>query len=83
MTTTVFKSSGFAPEFATSLTEGRGHQSSALATLPQRLIKTLYAWQQRSNDRKRLLDMNDRLLSDIGIDRTIAVREASKPFWRV
>ena len=81
MTTAAFKSSGFAPEFASGQTEGRNQKSSDLMTLPQRLIKTLYVWQQRSVDRNHLLDMNDRLLSDMGIDRAIAMREANKPFW--
>ncbi len=35
-------------------------------------------WQQR----QALLDLEDRLLDDIGITREEAEREARKPFWR-
>ena len=44
-----------------------------------RLIGRMYArWQQRQD----LLDLDDRLLRDMGITRHQAEREASKPFWR-
>jgi len=35
-------------------------------------------WQQR----QALLDLEDRLLDDIGITREEAERQARKPFWR-
>ena len=35
-------------------------------------------WQQR----QALLDLQDRLLEDIGITREEAEREARKPFWK-
>ncbi|WP_104205359.1 DUF1127 domain-containing protein [Billgrantia saliphila] len=37
---------------------------------------------QRSHSRRRLLELDERLLNDIGLDRSTARREASKPFWR-
>jgi uncharacterized protein YjiS (DUF1127 family) len=39
-------------------------------------------WQQRANDRATLATFNDRMLSDIGLDRMDAWRESHKPFWR-
>ena len=35
-----------------------------------------------SRQRRALADLDDRLLSDVGISRYDAVHEASKPFWR-
>jgi uncharacterized protein YjiS (DUF1127 family) len=45
------------------------------------LLSTLYALQARSESRRALADLDDRLLRDIGLDRVDARREASKPFW--
>lgn len=36
----------------------------------------------RSGQRRALLDLDDRLLADIGLTRDDAWREARKPFWR-
>ena len=38
-------------------------------------------WSRR-RQRQALLELDDRLLADIGITRDQAVGEASKPFWR-
>jgi uncharacterized protein YjiS (DUF1127 family) len=44
-----------------------------------RLIGRLHArWQQRQD----LLDLDDRLLTDIGVTRRQAELEVHKPFWR-
>lgn len=53
-------------------------------TLAERLLnlwRTLEIWQVRARQRRDLLDLDDRLLRDIGINRAEAEREASKPFW--
>ena len=42
----------------------------------------LYAWQARVIERAHLAVMEDHLLSDMGISRAQADREAAKPFWR-
>jgi uncharacterized protein YjiS (DUF1127 family) len=47
-----------------------------------RLYATVVAWQQRYELRRHLLAMDDRLLDDIGLNRTQARKEAAKPFWR-
>jgi uncharacterized protein YjiS (DUF1127 family) len=46
------------------------------------LLDVLWAWQQRAGDRRALGRLDDRMLSDIGIDRGTADRESMKPFWR-
>ena len=39
-------------------------------------------WRQKQSQRLALLDLDDHQLSDIGISREAARREAEKPFWR-
>ncbi len=46
------------------------------------LLATLLAWQSRADGRKRLSELDDRLLADMGISRTEAQYESSKPFWK-
>jgi uncharacterized protein YjiS (DUF1127 family) len=43
------------------------------------LFARLYA---RQRQRRALLELDDRLLCDIGVTREQALQEASKPFWR-
>jgi uncharacterized protein YjiS (DUF1127 family) len=61
------------------------------ATLPEirmsafsACFNTVAAWTVRSNQRRalRALAQDGRLLSDIGLTREQALREAGKPFWR-
>ena len=47
-----------------------------------RAYAAIAAWQQRYALRQHLLEMDDRLLEDIGMSRADARREAAKPFWR-
>jgi len=53
-----------------------------LANPVQGLIATVRAWQQRYALRRHLLEIDDRLLEDMGISRLQARHEAAKPFWR-
>lgn len=48
----------------------------------RRLNELLTIWYQRQQQRRALLQLNDRMLSDIGISRCEAEQEAAKPFWR-
>lgn len=48
----------------------------------ERLLATLYRYQQRHCSRQRLLTLSDHQLKDIGLSRADAQREGSKPFWR-
>ncbi|MBK5944925.1 hypothetical protein CCR83_00300 [Rhodobacter veldkampii DSM 11550] len=45
-------------------------------------IKVLRGWLGRSRERAALARLDDRLLSDIGLDRAHAEAEASRPFWQ-
>jgi len=58
----------------------------ALAGVPVRaLLKMLDAylsWVEVSRQRRALLALSDDMLKDIGISRTQAEVEGSKPFWR-
>jgi uncharacterized protein YjiS (DUF1127 family) len=48
-------------------------------------LKSIAAWIARSRQRRDLRELaqEERLLSDIGITREQALREAEKPFWRL
>ncbi len=54
-----------------------------LSSLPLAILGTLLIWQERSRQRHLLASLDDRLLSDIGLSRADAEREAAIPFWRV
>jgi uncharacterized protein YjiS (DUF1127 family) len=45
-------------------------------------LQTLKRMHDRWQQRQALLDLEDRLLDDIGITREEAEREARKPIWR-
>ena len=55
------------------------HRARRLIVACARLVAT---WRDRAHQRRVLAAMDDRLLSDIGVTRTEAEREAGKPFWR-
>ena len=42
----------------------------------------LATWNSRQAQRRHLLELDDRLLSDMGLSREQAEAEAAKPFWR-
>ncbi len=54
---------------------GRGHPVKGL-------FATLVTWQQRYELRRHLLEMDGRLLDDMGFSTAQARQEAAKPFWR-
>ena len=45
-------------------------------------LSTVQRMHDRWRQRQALLDLDDKLLRDIGITREQAEREARKPFWR-
>lgn len=47
-----------------------------------RALDMLLAWQERAAERRRLSELSDHELADIGLDRATAIGEADKPFWR-
>ena len=54
-----------------------------IGRLATRLIEVLLQWQDRASQRRRLGQLSERMLSDIGLDRADVRREIDKPFWRV
>ena len=46
------------------------------------LIEGFARIRERARGRRLLLDMDARMLKDIGISRDIAAAEAAKPWWR-
>ncbi len=57
--------------------------ATRLVRLPLEILQTLLVWQERARQRRQLASLDDRLLSDMGVSRTEAEREAAIPFWRV
>lgn len=48
----------------------------------RRGMAVLITWRNRARQRRRLRELDDHLLSDIGITRVDAEREERKPFWK-
>lgn len=59
-----------------------GHFVERLVLLPFSALEVLMTWQERASQRQGLRQMDDRLLSDMGLSRADVDREASIPFWR-
>lgn len=47
-----------------------------------RAFESVLLWRERARSRRALLGMDDRMLSDIGIDRATARSEGDRPFWQ-
>ena len=45
-------------------------------------VHTVVVWRERAKQRKALLGLDERLLSDIGVTKAQAITEARKPFWK-
>ena len=49
-------------------------------------MKTIFdglrEWVRRSNERYALMQLSERQLRDIGLDRALVQSETAKPFWR-
>jgi uncharacterized protein YjiS (DUF1127 family) len=78
MTTSILKTE--TQDLATSALE---RLAVYIESAPERLLKVLFVWQTRINDRRHLSKLDNRTLVDIGIDRADIDREAEKPFWQV
>jgi uncharacterized protein YjiS (DUF1127 family) len=48
----------------------------------RRAVRRCAVWRERIRMRRARREMDDRMLADIGIDRSVTDREASKPWWR-
>lgn len=68
----------------------RANRLAGVASHPARPSRSIlvsffdlvWRWRERARQRRALLALDDRLLSDIGISRAEAEGEACKPFWR-
>jgi uncharacterized protein YjiS (DUF1127 family) len=47
-----------------------------------RFFDLVLTWRENARTRHALAQLNDQMLSDIGLSRASADREASVPFWR-
>lgn len=48
----------------------------------RRIARTMVLWHERSRQRRRLLDLDDHLLRDLGLTRAEVEDEWQKPFWQ-
>lgn len=60
----------------------RKNLSRRAAAALQRGLERLAIWRARARTRGELMTLSDRMLADIGLGRSEAYREYSKPFWR-
>lgn len=49
----------------------------------QKIAGTFQRWNHRYRTRRDLLRMDDHLLKDIGINRSDALKEGTKAFWKM
>lgn len=46
-----------------------------------KLMRFAHKWQHRARQRHHLMQLDHRLLKDIGLDEHAAAQESEKPFW--
>jgi len=46
-----------------------------------KFVNTIHKWNHRHRTRRELLEMEDYILKDIGINRIDAIKEGKKTFW--
>jgi uncharacterized protein YjiS (DUF1127 family) len=70
--------------FVGDCVEQRARPKTNTSVLPAGWLKSVAVWIDRSRQRRALHELvaDGRLLSDIGVTREEALREAAKPFWR-
>ena len=71
---------------AIGTTAGGGRRAaiafSTLAAMVSGAVEAIAVWRVRAIQRRRFMELDARLLSDIGLSRADAVSEAEKPYWR-
>jgi uncharacterized protein YjiS (DUF1127 family) len=55
---------------------------SGIGSLAMRLMRAVWRWHRRHSERRALRQLDERLLRDIAIERSDALKEWRKPFWR-
>lgn len=53
----------------------------SLQRLTVSAFATLREWEERMRQRRRLSELDDRMLTDIGLTRADVSHEVKKPFW--
>ena len=56
--------------------------STRLGDMLSVALATPRLWVRRRHDRRALLQLDDHMLRDVGLDRTRAEAMAGRPFWR-
>ena len=78
--------SGHAHIYGRALPSRRQNGETSIGRRLETIVTTafdrLITWQDVAHSRAMLSRLDDRMLRDIGIDRTAAEREAERPFWR-
>ncbi len=46
------------------------------------ILDLVFLWQDRAHQRLMLAELDDHLLTDLGLSRSDVERECRKPFWR-
>jgi uncharacterized protein YjiS (DUF1127 family) len=59
-----------------------GRDRETIGSTLLRALENALLWRERARSRRVLLGMDDRMLSDIGIDRAAARSEGERPFWQ-
>jgi len=62
-----------------------GFGGAFAATHPNMVAKVfdlLMTWQRRADERRHLMQLDDRLLADMGLSRADVEHEYRTPFWR-
>ncbi len=54
----------------------------AFGRFAETMMLTMMTMLERGRQRAALRELDDRLLTDIGVSHADAMREADKPFWR-
>ena len=58
-----------------------GYPLPLLARLAMQFAVIVTTWDMKRRTRKQLLQLDDHLLRDVGIERDVAYTEARRPFW--
>ena len=58
------------------------HHTTTVSFDSQQIVDTLDEWSRNYSTRRELRNLDDKQLTDIGVDRITAQRESNKPFWR-
>ncbi|SFE07345.1 DUF1127 domain-containing protein [Roseivivax sediminis] len=71
-----------APHLAQTAFLSRQSRLPAPASVALSVAVVLAKWSERRRTRRALADLDDHLLSDIGLDRWTAQAEARRKFWQ-